>query len=153
MSSPRVDVSEAFPKANQAMYHLHNTVLNSGLEEKLLNLVFLRASQINGCAYCLDMHTLDALATGETPQRLTLLDAWREAGIYDERERAALLLTEQVTKVSETHVPDEVYDEVVGVLGEEDFAKVVMAITLINAWNRIAISSRMQPGQYTPAAG
>ena len=110
----------------------------------------LRASQINGCAYCIDMHSKDARAAGETEQRLYLLDAWREAPFYTDRERAAFAWTEAVTKVTEGHVPDAVFEEVREQFNDKELADLTMAIAAINAWNRMAISFRALPGGYQP---
>jgi AhpD family alkylhydroperoxidase len=123
----------------------------SGLEHALLELVKMRASQINGCAFCLDMHSKDARAAGETEQRLYLLDAWREAPFYSARERAALAWTEALTLVSETHAPDDVYAEARAQFSEKELAALTMAIVAINGWNRIAIGFRSEPGSYQPA--
>ncbi len=121
---------------------------SSGLEKPLLELVKLRASQINGCAYCLDMHTKDARAAGETEQRLYVLNAWREAPFYSDRERAALEWTEAVTLISSTHVPDEIYEKVRPYFSPEELLNLTMAIVAINGWNRLAISFRSEPGTY-----
>jgi AhpD family alkylhydroperoxidase len=138
--------------AMKAMYGMEAYVRASGLEKSLLELVKLRASQINGCAYCIDMHSKDARAGGETEQRLYLLDAWREAPFYTDRERAALEWTEAVTLVASTHVPDEVYERVRTQFGEEELAKLTFAVVTINSWNRLAISFRMVPGSYKATA-
>jgi len=130
------------------MLALNKFAEGSGLEHSLLELVKIRASQINGCAYCLDMHTIDARAAGETEQRIYVLDAWREAPFYSDRERAALAWTEAVTLVSETHVPDGVYDEARRYFSEEELVKLTWAIVVINGWNRLAIAFRSEPGQY-----
>jgi AhpD family alkylhydroperoxidase len=138
--------------AMKAMYGMEAYVRASGLEKPLLELVKLRASQINGCAYCIDMHTKDARAGGETEQRLYLLDAWREAPFYTDRERAALEWTEAVTLVASTHVPDDVYERVRTQFDEEELAKLTFAVVTINSWNRLAISFRMVPGSYKATA-
>ena len=117
-------------------------VQSSGLEPSLLELIKMRRSQINGCAYCLHMHARDARAKGESEERLYLLDAWRESPLYTDRERAALPWTEAVTLVSQTHVPDDVYEELRGQFSEEELVKLTVAVAAINAWNRIAISFR-----------
>jgi AhpD family alkylhydroperoxidase len=121
---------------------LETYVKGSGLEASLIELIKMRASQINGCAYCLDMHARDARAQGESEQRLYLLDAWRESPLYSDRERAALAWTEAVTLVSQTRVPDEVYEEARRNFSEEELVKLTVAVAAINAWNRIAISFR-----------
>ena len=111
----------------------------------------MRASQINGCAYCLDMHSKDARAAGETEQRLYMLDAWRESSVYTDRERAALEWTEVVTRVSEGHVPDSVYDVVRQHFSEEELVNLTLAVVAINGWNRLMISFRVEAGSYQPA--
>lgn len=144
------DYPKASPETFKAMLGLSAATKNSGLEPKLLELVRIRASQINGCAYCLDMHTQDARALGETEQRLHLLSAWREAPFYTDRERAALTWTEAVTKVSDTHVPDDVYNEVRAHFSEKETVDLNWAVVTINAWNRIAVSFRIPAGTYSP---
>ena len=124
---------------------------HSGLEPKLLHLVKMRASQINGCAYCIDMHSKDLRAVGETEQRIYELDAWRETPFYSDRERAALEWTEAVTLVSQTHVPDEVYERVRQHFNEDELVNLTLAVATINVWNRLAISFRALPGTYQPA--
>ena len=124
---------------------------NSGLEHSLLELVKMRASQINGCAYCIDMHSKDARAAGEAEQRLYALNAWRETPFYSERERAALAWTEALTLVHEGHAPDDVYDETRKHFTEEELVSLTLAIVSINAWNRLAIGFRAVPGSYQPA--
>ena len=128
--------------------YLHD---HSGLDPKLLDLVKLRASQINGCAYCIDMHSKDLRAAGETEQRLYGLDAWREAPFYSDRERAALEWTEAVTLVSETHVPDEVYEGVRKHFTQDELVNLTLAVATINVWNRLSIAFRTVPGAYQPA--
>lgn len=148
---PRIDVSRVDPKAYQAMYPLEIYVRQSGLEKPLLELVKMRASQINGCAYCLDMHSKDARAAGETEQRLYGLNAWEEAPYYSDRERAALAWTEAVTLVSAGHVPDKVFEEVRKVFSEKELVSLTMAIVAINGWNRLSIAFRAVAGTYQPA--
>jgi AhpD family alkylhydroperoxidase len=138
------------PGVSQAMSQLERQVRESGLEAPLLDLVKTRASQINGCAFCLDMHTKDARARGETEQRLYALSAWRETPFYTDRERAALAWTEAVTLVAETHVPDDVYKQARAQFSEEELANLTLAIIAINGWNRLAISFRTVPGTYQP---
>jgi AhpD family alkylhydroperoxidase len=121
-----------------------------GLESKLLHLVKMRASQINSCAYCLDMHSKDARAEGETEQRLYALNAWSETPFFSERERAALLWTEAVTLVAEGHVADAVYDTVRHQFSSEELANLTLAITMINSWNRLNVAFRTVPGNYRP---
>jgi len=139
---PRFDAAKAAPDAMQAMLALENYVQSCGLERSLIHLVKTRASQINGCAYCLDMHTHEARRDGETEQRLYLLSAWKESPLYSERERAALAWTEAVTLVSETEVPDEVYEQARSQFSESELVRLTVLIGTINAWNRLAISFR-----------
>lgn len=138
------------PETFKAMQALSAATRTCGLEPKLLELVKIRASQINGCAYCLDMHTQDARALGETEQRLHLLSAWREAPFYSDRERAALGWTEAVTSLADSHVPDAVYDEVRAHFSEKETVDLNWAVVTINAWNRIAVSFRIPAGTYVP---
>ena len=147
---PRLDYTKASPGTVRALFGLEVYLHGCGLEHRLLHLVKLRASQINGCAYCIDMHSKDARAAGETEQRLYLLDAWREAPFYTDRERAAFAWTEAVTKVTEGHVPDAVFEEVREQFNDKELADLTMAIAAINAWNRMAISFRALPGGYQP---
>jgi AhpD family alkylhydroperoxidase len=147
----RLDWYKISPGAYKAMAGLEGFVKGSGLEPALLELVKMRASQINGCAYCLDMHSKDARAAGETEQRLYELNAWRETPFYTERERAALAWTEALTLVHETHAPDEVYEVVCKHFTEEEVVSLTTAIVAINGWNRLAIGFRMVPGTYQPA--
>lgn len=146
----RLNYGKAAPGAYKAMSALEHYVRESGLEHPLLELIKLRASQINGCAYCIDMHTKDARAAGETEQRLYLLDAWREAPFYTDRERAALAWTEAVTLISQTHVPDDVYEEARRHFSEEELVNLTLAVVAINGWNRLAISFRSEAGTYQP---
>ena len=149
---PRIDFTKVSPRALQAMMGLQLYVNHSGLESKLLELVKMRASQFNGCAYCLDMHTKDALAAGETAQRLFLLDAWRETSFYGARECAALEWTEALTLVSEHHVPDAVYEAVRAHFNEQELVNLSLAIVAINGWNRLMIGFRGEAGTYQPVA-
>jgi AhpD family alkylhydroperoxidase len=135
-------------KAYKGMEDLEAYLKESSLEEGLLHLIKLRASQINGCAYCLDMHWKDLRASGENEQRMYSLDAWRECPYYSERERAALAWTEAVTKISEGHAEDSLYDEVRKHFNDRELADLTVAVATINAWNRLAIASRMEPGTY-----
>lgn len=146
----RLNYSEVSPEALKGMMELEKYVHGSGLERKLYELVKTRASQINGCAYCLDMHTKDARKAGETEQRLYALSAWREAPFYTDRERAALEWTEAVTLVSQNHVPDEIYDMVKKQFSDKELVALTMAIVAINGWNRLAISFRTEAGTYQP---
>ncbi|MBP3966569.1 carboxymuconolactone decarboxylase family protein [Paenibacillus lignilyticus] len=147
----RLNYMKVQPESLQTLLKLEGYVKKSGLEEKLLELIKLRASQLNGCAYCLDMHTKDARAMGETEQRLYLLNAWREAPFYTEAERAALALTEAVTKISEGGVSQALYEQVREYYDEAEYVDLIMAINAINCWNRMAISTAMVPGDYQPA--
>ena len=144
----RINAFTASPKAYQAMAAMEQFVDSCGLERPLLELVKMRASQINGCAYCLDMHSKDARALGETEQRLYALNAWRETPFYTERERAALEWTEAITLISETHAPDDVYERVSKQFKPEEFANLTLAIATINSWNRLCIAFRVTPGSY-----
>lgn len=144
----RFDYAKVAPGIYQAMYSLERYLRESSLEKSLLHLVKLRASQINGCAYCLDMHWKDLKAIGEQDVRLYELDAWQEAPFYSDRERAALEWTEAVTRVAETHVPDEIYERVRAEFSEKELADLTLAVAAINAWNRLAISARVTPGTY-----
>jgi len=132
------------------MSQLEQYVRNCGLEASLIELVKIRASQINGCAFCIDMHTKDARAAGESEQRIYLLSAWRESPFYSERERAALEWTEALTLIADNHVPDEIYASVRPHFTDEELANLTLAVSTINAWNRFAISSRSEPGVYQP---
>lgn len=138
--SHRIQLATADPAALQAMLALEKYLSQSGLDKKLFELIKIRASQLNGCAYCLNMHTRDALKIGETPQRIFLLDAWRETTLYTPIERAVLALTEKVTLISEGPISDEVYDEAKAHLTDQQLAAVLMAIVTINAWNRLGIT-------------
>jgi AhpD family alkylhydroperoxidase len=145
----RIDLIKSVPKdALQALYGLEQYIRKSGLEAKLLELVRMRASQINGCAYCLDMHSKDARAAGETEQRLYGLSAWRETPYYSDRERVALEWTESVTLVSRDQVPDELYERARRHFSEAELVNLTLAVVTINAWNRLAISFRAVPGSY-----
>ncbi len=147
---PRLDFTKVAPGALKAMYSLQKYVDECGLEQSLIELVKVRASQINGCAYCIDMHTKDARANGETEQRLYALNAWRETPFYTERERAALTWTEAVTLITEGHVPDEVFEEVRAHFSDEELINLTTAVVAINSWNRLCISFRVVPGTYQP---
>jgi AhpD family alkylhydroperoxidase len=146
----RIDLMHANPGIVQSMLGLEKQVRRGGLDGKLLDLVRMRASQINGCAYCLDMHSKDARAAGETEQRLYGLDAWREAPYYSDRERAALEWTETLTLVAETHAPDDVYDRVRAQFSEDELLHLTLAIVAINGWNRLNVAARTVPGGYVP---
>ena len=146
----RLDGYGKAPGAMKAMYGLEMYLAQSSVEQQLLHLIKYRVSQINGCAYCLDMHSKDLRAGGETEQRLYTMDAWRETPFFTPRERAALAWAESVTLVSETHVPDEVYEAVRKEFSEEELVDLTVAVATINAWNRFAISFRTTPGTYQP---
>ncbi|HEX6982624.1 MAG TPA: carboxymuconolactone decarboxylase family protein [Balneolaceae bacterium] len=144
----RINYQKAAPKALKGMFELEKYIANSDLEHSLYELVKLRASQINGCAYCIDMHTKDAREAGETEQRLYALTAWRETPFYSDRERAALEWTEALTLISENDVPDSLYESACEYFDEQELITLTMAIVAINGWNRIAISFRTIPGSY-----
>jgi AhpD family alkylhydroperoxidase len=147
---PRINFSEVRQTAQgvfKAMYGLEAYLHQCGLESSLLLLVKTRASQINGCAYCIDMHTREAKADGETDERLFLLDAWREASCFTRRERAALAWTEAVTLIREGHVPAPVYDEARAEFGQEELLNLTLAVVAINGWNRLSIPFRITPGE------
>ena len=148
---PRINYKSVSPKALEAMLGLEAYVHRCGLEQSLLELVKTRASQLNGCAYCLDMHTKDARAAGESEQRLYGLSAWQEAPFYTPRERAALLWTEAVTLISEEHVPDDVYETARQQFTEKELVDLTMAVVAINGWNRLAVSFRALAGEYQPS--
>jgi AhpD family alkylhydroperoxidase len=148
---PRIDYRKYAPEAQKAMLALEKYISDSGLEPLLVHLMKMRASQINGCAYCIDMHSIDARALGETEQRLYALDAWRETPFFSDRERAALAWTEAITLVSETHVADAVFEEVKKYFSEKEIMDLTIVATTINMWNRMAISTRAVPGRYRPA--
>ena len=142
---PRMNFHQAAPDTIKALGALESQVQASGLEQSLIELVKTRASQINGCAFCINMHTQDARKHGETEARLYLLDAWRETPVYTERERAALAWTEAVTLISETHAPDDVHEAVRAQFSDAETVNLTMLIATINAWNRLAISFRAVP--------
>jgi AhpD family alkylhydroperoxidase len=148
----RIDFRAVSPRAVQAMLGLQNYVNASGIEHGVLELVKMRASQINGCAYCLDMHSKDMRAAGETEQRIYLLSAWREVSLYTPRERAALEWTEAMTLVSETHVPHSAYAAVREQFSEEEIVNLSLAIVAINGWNRLCVGLRVEAGTYQPRA-
>ncbi len=149
---PRIEHHRVAPRGLQAMLDLQKYVNESGLEHSLLELVKMRASQINGCAFCLDMHSKDARAAGETEQRLYLLDAWEETSLYSPRERAALQWTEAVTRVADGHVPDEAFRAAREHFSEEELVNLTYALVAINGWNRLCIAFRVQAGTYRPKA-
>ncbi|MFD3455095.1 carboxymuconolactone decarboxylase family protein [Streptomyces sp. NPDC058691] len=148
--TPRLDWAKLAPEAYKAMIRL-DTAARQGVEPALLNLVKIRASQINHCAFCLDMHSKDALAAGESAERVIQLDAWTESKhFYTAREIAAIELTEAITVLTDGYVPDEVYARAANVFDETELARLIVAITTINAWNRFGVSTRLVPGHYTP---
>jgi AhpD family alkylhydroperoxidase len=144
----RMQLAEVAPKPFAAMFRLERSI---ELDQRLRDLVKVRASQINGCAFCVDMHWKDARAAGETEERLYSLDAWRESPFYEEQERAALALCEAMTLVSQDHVPDDVWEWAEAAFEEAELAQLVFTITAINAWNRLMITARVEPGHYQPA--
>ena len=146
----RMSYPKVAPGAMKAMNALESYIDDCGLEPGLQDLVKLRASQINGCAYCVDMHSLDARANDETEQRLYALSVWQDTPFFTDRERAALLWTEKVTLCSVDHVPDDVYEEARRHFSDEELVNLTMVINTINAWNRLSISFRSVPGRYTP---
>src|SRR3984885_10233547 len=150
--SQRLDFYASSPAAIKAMVGLEQRIAKSELEQPLVELVRLRASQINGCAYCMDLHSGDARKAGEDARRLATLPAWRETPFFTERERAALAWTEALTNIQQGHAPDEVFEEARRHFSEEELARLSFAITQINAWNRISIAFRSVVGSYQPAA-
>jgi AhpD family alkylhydroperoxidase len=146
----RINLMNVNPGILHAMLGLEKQVSKGGLDSTLLDLVRMRASQINGCAYCLDMHSKDARAAGESEQRLYGLNAWRETPYYSARERAALEWTEALTLVTEGHVPDDVYERVRQEFSEDELAHLSLAIVAINGWNRLNVAARTVPGDYVP---
>jgi AhpD family alkylhydroperoxidase len=144
-NAPRMDLKTLAPRVYKAMLAL-DAAAGEGLEPPLKELVRIRASQLNGCVYCIDMHSTDARKGGESEQRIYALPAWREAPYYTARERAAFALTDAVTLLSETHVPRGVYDEAAAQFTEPELAQLISLILTINAWNRIAVTTRLEPG-------
>jgi len=147
---PRIDYTKISRGLFEALFGLEKYIHKSGLDEKLLNLIRLRASQINGCAYCIDMHWKDLKEQGESDQRMYGLDAWQESPYYTDRERAALAWTEAVTKIREGHVPDQIYEQVHRSFSDKELADLTLAICSINTWNRLNIAARTVPGTYQP---
>ncbi len=143
--SSRIDYYKVSPDVVKAMVGLENVVNKSGLERSLLDLVKLRASQINGCAFCVDTHCADARKNGESERRLYAVAVWRETSFFTDRERAALAWTEAVTLLSETHAPDDIYQEVLKYFNEKEAVDLTFAIITINGWNRLAVSFRKSP--------
>jgi AhpD family alkylhydroperoxidase len=146
----RLDYRKPSPEGLAALRRLESHVRESGLETALLELVRTRASQINGCAYCLDMHTKDARAAGETEQRLYTLSVWRETPFFSARERAALALTEAVTRIADAHVGDDVYAEAANHFDDKELVDLTLAVIAINSWNRLAITFQAPFGDYQP---
>jgi AhpD family alkylhydroperoxidase len=150
MHSPRIDVNTHLSSPLlRAMFHL-STAATEGVDKRLFTLVKIRASQINHCAYCIDMHTKEARAAGETEQRIYALSAWRESPFFSERERAALDWTETVTLVADTHVPDDAFARVSAQFGEQELLALTFAIIVINSWNRLSVAFRPVVGSYQP---
>ncbi len=148
----RLDYTKASPEAYKAMVQMEGVVRRSGIDPKLLELIKIRASQLNGCAYCIDMHTKDARFKGENEQRIYALDAWRETPFFTQTERAALAWAEALTNIQIGHTPDAVYQELSRNFTEADIVNLTLAITTVNSWNRIAIGFRVVPGSYQPNA-
>ena len=146
--APRIKITSANPGAYKAMFGLETYLGQCGLDKNLLDLLRFRVSQINGCAFCLDMHWKELRAAGETEQRLYGLDAWRESPYYSDRERAALAWAEAVTLVTDGHVPDEVFEEAHRHFNDEEMANLTLAVVAINGWNRLNIAFRTVPGTY-----
>ena len=140
----RINIAKTDPKAYQAMLGLEKYIAESGLDFTLYELIKTRASQLNGCAYCINMHTRDAMKQGETAQRLFLLDAWRETNLYTSKERAVLALTEEMTLLPNKQISDEEYEEASNHLNEQELAAVIMSVVAINGWNRIAITTQLE---------
>lgn len=147
---PRLDYEKVLPEGMKSINALNRYSQNSGLEPSLLELIKLRASQINGCAYCVDMHSKDARTGGETEQRLYSLSVWRETPYYTDRERAALAFTEAVTLIADRRMPDEVYEQARQQFSDEELVKLMVGIVIINTWNRFAITFGDEPGSYQP---
>jgi AhpD family alkylhydroperoxidase len=144
----RMELGKVEPNAFKAVMQLEQYVGSTDIDKKLLHLIKIRASQINGCAFCIDMHTREARKDGETEQRIYALSAWRETPFFNDEERAVLALTETVTQISKEQVPDEVYETTKRFYDDKTLAQIIMAIVTINAWNRVAITTRMIPGSF-----
>lgn len=149
---PRLDLNQTNPAAYRAMMQLERHVMRSGLDSTILELIKIRASQINGCAFCIDMHTKDARLNGETEQRIYALNAWQETPFFTAEERAVLSLTEAVTLIASSIVSDAIFDDVSRYFEPNEIAELLMAIVTVNSWNRIAITTQMLPGSYQPQA-
>lgn len=152
MTEPRLDLYRLFPEGGRAFYAFEKAIASCGLEPTLLELLRMRSSQLNACAYCIDMHTKDARAAGESDQRLHALSAWRETPFFSERERAALAVAEALTLMADHHLSDEVFEEAARHFTEEELAKVVFAVVAINGWNRLNVAARLPVGDYQPKA-
>lgn len=139
----RVNIYQSQPKAYEGMFALESFLNNSPLNKKQISLIKMRASQINGCAYCINMHTEEALKVGESHQRLHLLNAWKESGLFSEEEKVILKMTEEITLIQQNELSDETYKQATQLFDEKTIIAIIMAATIINAWNRIAISTRM----------
>ncbi|MFC7391749.1 carboxymuconolactone decarboxylase family protein [Scopulibacillus cellulosilyticus] len=146
----RINAAKAAPEAYKIMHQFEKYAKTTGFDQSLIELIKIRASQINGCAFCLDMHTKDARANGETEQRIYCLNAWRESPFYSDAERAALELTEAVTLVADKRVPDELYHRVRQHFDEKQYVDLIIIINTINSWNRLSISMNSVPGDYQP---
>lgn len=142
--SKRINLHSVSPEAYEGPLAIEKYIAKSGLDRKLYELIKMRASQINGCHFCINMHSRDAMKEGETAQRLFLLDAWRETNLYTEKERAVLALTEEMTLIANHHVSDEVYDHAAKLLSDKEMAAVIMAVVAINSWNRMAIVTHQE---------
>lgn len=138
----RIDIQQLEPDAFKAMFALENYLHNSGLSKTHFYLIKIRASQINGCAFCINMHTSDALKQGETAQRIFLLNAWKETGLFTKEEKTILAITEEVTLISQNGLSDETYRQTEQLFDGNQIARIIMAVVTINAWNRIVISSK-----------
>ncbi len=145
--SNRIKLLQTHPDAYKAIMGLETYVVNSGINKTHLELIKIRASQINGCAYCLDMHTRDALKHGESQQRIFVLNAWRDTSFFTPEEQIILTLTEEITLISHAGVSDKTYEQAVSLLGEDYLATIIMAVSTINVWNRISISTRLEPAK------
>lgn len=138
----RINIKNLEPNAYKAMLGMEQYIRSTSLPKVLCELIKIRASQINGCAYCIDMHTQEAIKIGETPRRIFALSAWKESPLFSDEERAALQLTEEVTLISKDGVSDETYDTAIKLFGDQTVAQIIMQIIIINSWNRIAVSTR-----------
>lgn len=148
----RIDISQIEPEGYKSLYPIEKYLQTTKLTPIQKELIKIRASQINGCAFCIDMHTKDARKYGETEQRIYLLNAWRETNLYTEEERSILALTEEITQISQHGVSDETYDRAVELFGEQTLAQIIMAVIAINAWNRIGVTTRLKPAVNKVAA-